>query len=254
MSRRTVALVLAVALAALATIALISYVRGLEDKAFEGTETVEVFVAKQDIVAGVSGDTAGQQGLIETRTVPAKVRPAGAITSLQEISGKIAIVQIFKDEIIVGPRFQLPGAAAARVLPIPQGRQAISIQVGPVPGVAGFIQPGDRVSLIVQAARNPRQSATAQNQGAFVKYLMQNLDVIAVGSRVAAQTAAPAAGTNQQAQQEQACCVLTFALSPEQAEILVFAALNTQMYFTLLPDAKAPPVSTPGRQLVNLFS
>src|SRR5688572_8606871 len=102
MSRRTVALVLAVALAALATIALISYIRGLEDKAFEGSEVVEVFVAKQDIAAGVTGDTAGQQGLIERRTVPAKVRPAGAITSLEEISGKFAAVQIFKDEVIVG--------------------------------------------------------------------------------------------------------------------------------------------------------
>ncbi|MFY9588636.1 MAG: Flp pilus assembly protein CpaB [Actinomycetota bacterium] len=255
MSRRTLALVLAVALALLATLALYSYIKSLEDKAFEGSEIVEVFVAKQDIGAGVSGDTAGSQGLIERRTVPAKVRPSGAITSLTEISGKIAIVQIFKDEIIVAPRFQVPGAAAARVLPIGEGKQAISLQVGQVPGVAGFIQPGDRVSLIAQTAQRPgATSTTARQAGPFVHYLLQNMDVIAVGSRVAAQTAAtPATPTDQQAQQ-QACCILTFSVTPAQAEIIAFAALNTQMYFTLLPDAKQPPANTPGRQVTNLFS
>jgi pilus assembly protein CpaB len=253
MSRRTLALVLAVALALLATLALYSYIRGIEDDALKGSEPVEVFVAKQDISAGVSGDTAGSQGLIERRTVPAKVRPTGAITSLTEISGKIAIVQIFKDEIIVSPRFQVPGAAAARVLPIGEGKQAISLQVGQVPGVAGFIQPGDRVSLIVQAAQRPGATATARNTGPFVHFLMQNMDVIAVGSRVAAQTATAATPTDQAAQQA-ACCVLTFAVTPAQAEIIAFAALNTQMYFTLLPDAKQPPANTPGRQLTNLFS
>lgn len=248
MSRRTVALVLAVALAALATIALISYVRGLEDEAFKGTEVVEVFVAKQDIAAGISGDTAGQQSLIERRTVPAKVRPVGAITSLQEISGKVAVVQIFKDEIIVAPRFQVPGAAAARVLPIGEGKQAISLQVGSVPGVAGFIQPGDRVSLIVEAAQGP-----GGRPGPFVHYLMQNMDVIAVGSRVAAQ-AAPQPAAQQQQQAQQACCVLTFSVTAAQAEIIAFAAMNTPMYFTLLPDAKQPAANVPGRNLANLFS
>ena len=253
MSRRTIALVLAVALALLATLALYSYIKSLEDDALGKGEKVDVFVAKQDIPAGVTGDTAGSQGLIERRTVPALVKPSGAITSLTEISGKIAIVQIYKDEIIVGPRFQIPGAAAARVLPIGQGKQAISLQVGQVPGVAGFIQPGDRVSLIAQVAQRPGTTTSSRQTGPFVKFLMQNMDVIAVGSRVAAQTTAVTQNADQAAQQ-QACCVLTFSVTPAQAEIIAFAALNTQMYFTLLPDAKQSPVNTSGRQFANLFS
>ena len=251
MSRRTLALVLAVGLALLATLALYSYIKGIEDRANEGLTLVDVFVAKQDIAAGISGDTAGSQSLIERKRVPEKYVPTGAIRSLTEISGKIAIVNIYKDEVIVGPRFAVPGTNAARVLPIGEGKQAISLQVGQVPGVAGFIQPGDRVSLIVQTASNPRSTST-RTTGSFVKYLMQNMDVIAVGTRVAAQTStAPA---TDQAAQQQACCILTFAVSPAQAEIIAFAALNTQMYFTLLPDAKQAPANTPGRQLANLFS
>src|SRR5688500_6757777 len=196
MSRRTVALVLAVALAALATIALISYVRGLEDKAFEGTEIVDVFVAKQDIPAGVSGDTAGQQGLIERRSVPAKVRPETSITSLQEISGKIAAVQIFKDEIIVGARFVTPGAAVKGVLPIPQGRQAVSVQVSTPQGVAGFIQPGDQVSVIVKITR----PGTGAQSGEVARYLLQRIDVLAVGTRVVSVGATTQPAAEQQAQ------------------------------------------------------
>lgn len=248
MSRRTIALVLAVALAALATIALISYVRGLEDDILQGTEPVEVFVAKQDIPAGVTGDTASQQGLIERFQVPGKVAPEGAITSLQEISGRIAAVQIFKDEIIVGQRFVVPGAAVKGVLPIPEGRHAISVQVASPPGVAGFIQPGDRISLIIHIARPGNTAATS---GPIARYLLQNIDVLAVGSRIVGAGLAP--GTAEGGPVDQACCLLTVALTPGQAEQLVFAINNGQLYFTLLPE-KAPNANTPGRTLTNLFN
>jgi Flp pilus assembly protein CpaB len=249
MSRRTIALVLAVALAALATIALISYVKGLEDKAFEGTETIEVFVAKQDIAAGVTGDTAAQQGLIERTTVPAKVRPEGAIRSLEQISGHLAAVQIYKGEIIVQQRFVAPGQGVKNVLPIPEGQQAVSIAISGAPSVGGFVQPGDQVSLIIQTQnRRPGGAViTGPAAGNITKYLMQNLDVIAVGSRIVS-----SATTTGQTAQEQPAGIFTFAVTPAQAEQLVFASLNTTLYFTLLP-ANSKPVVTRGRTFANLF-
>jgi pilus assembly protein CpaB len=248
MSRRTIALVLAVALAALATIALISYIRGLEDKYLSEQEAVDVFVAKQDISPGVSGDTASNQGLLERQTVPAKLRPAGAIASLEQISGKVAAVRIFKGEIIVEPRFVTSGTPVKGVLPIPADKQAVSLQVAVAPGVAGFIQPGDKVSLIVQSTRGLRGQASTT--GPLVRYLIQGLDVLAVGNRVVTSTAAtPGAAQEQQVQ----CCLLTFAVNGPQAEQIVFAVHNTELYFTLLPE-KAPRVSTGGRTFANLFS
>lgn len=247
MSRRTVALVLAVLLAALATIALISYVSGLEDKVYEGQQVVDVFVAKQDIAPGVSGDTASSQGLLVSTKIAEKVVPEGAITSLQEISGKIAAVQIFKDEIIVGARFVAPGAAVRGVLPIAQGKQAISVQVGTPAGVAGFVQPGDQVSIIVHLAREGRPPAG----GEIARYLLQRIDVLAVGTRVVAVGAAQQ-GQEQQAQNV-ACCLFTLAVSPGQAEQLVYAQTNGQLTFTLLPEG-AQPVNSGGRTIVNLFN
>ena len=256
MSRRTIALILAVALAALATIALISYIRGLEDEVFAGSEIVKVFVAKQDIPAGVTGDTASSQGLIEERDVPKKVVPVGAITTLQDISGKVSIVTIYQDEIIVGPRFAAPGEAT-NVLPIPAGRHAISLQAGLAPAVAGFIQPGDKISLMVQINRvaqtaNGTPIRNPALNGPFVRYLLQAVDVLAVGSRVVSGATTTAAdGTTAPADQG-GCCLLTLALTPQQSEQLVYAILNGQIYLTLLPD-KATPVTTAGRTATNLF-
>lgn len=248
MSRRTIALVLAVVLAGLATIALISYIQGVKRDLSAGKTPVEVFVAKQDIPAGVSGDTASQQGLFEQRTVTEDVKPDTAITSLQEVSGKIAAVQIFKDEVIVSQRFVTPGAAVRGVLPIPQGRHAVSVQVAPPAGVAGFIQPGDQVSLITQVNR-PGAGAAG---GTIARFLLQRVDVLAVGSRVVAVSATPAQ-TGAQPAAEVACCLLTLALTPGQAEQLVFASLNGQLVFTLLPEG-SQPANTPGRTIANLFN
>jgi pilus assembly protein CpaB len=248
MSRRTIALVLAVALAALATIALISYINGLEDRTLKGQVSVNVFVAKQDIAAGVTGDTASQQGLIEQTTVPAKVAPEGAITSLQQISGRLAAVQIYKDEIIVQQRFVAPGQGVKNVLPIAAGKQAVSVAVAGAPAVGGFVQPGDQVSLIVQTVnrRAGGLPVVGAGSGNIVRYLMQNLDVIAVGSRIV--SSAVPAGTTAEAP----AGIFTFAVTPAQAEQLVFAALNTTLYFTLLP-ADSKPVATRGRTFANLF-
>ena len=252
MSRRTIALILAVALAALATLALISYVRSVERKADAQAQPVTVFVAKQDIAPGVSGDTASSQGLITQAVAPAKVVPDGAITSLQQISGKIAAVQIYKDEIIVGQRFVAPGVSATHVLPIPPGKQAVSISIAGAPAVGGFVQPGDQVSLVVQTTNRRNGTAVTGSQaGPIVKYLMQNLDVIAVGTQVVTTAATPA--NNAQQPPAQNTGIFTFAVTPTQAEQLIFATLNTTLYFTLLPE-KSPTVKTNGRTFANLFS
>jgi pilus assembly protein CpaB len=251
MSRRTIALIVAVALAALATIALISYINGVEDRANKNQITQDVFVAKQDIAAGTTGDTASSSGLFDRVTVPAKVIPSGAITSLEQISGRIAAVQIFKGEIIVQQRFVAPGQAIKGLLPIPPGKQAVSISISGAPAVGGFVQPGDQVTLVVSSTKGIG-GRPVTGGGPLVKFLMQKLDVIAVGNQVVTNTAAPINNQTTQQPQNQGG-IWTFALTPTQIEQLIFAMQNTTPYFTLLPE-KSNPVKTAGRTFANLFS
>lgn len=253
MSRRTVALVASVVLAAVAAVALISYVRGLENKAFEGTETVSVFVAKEPIPAGTTGEFATQRNLIERTTIPKKVRADGAITSLDEIRGKVAAVTILKGEQIVSPRFVLPGQVRG-TLPIPANRVAISLEVGIPPGVAGFVQRGDRISIIAQLSV-PRRGARATGTAAAptetrVQFLLQSVEVLEIGQRVVTTTQTGQQG--QSTQQSEGRVLATLALTPGDAEKLAYAIFQGQLYFTLLPEG-AKPAGTAGRTAENAF-
>lgn len=247
MTKRGGGLVLALALAALATGALISYVRGVEDEAFRGAETVHVFVARDTIPVGTSAEAAVRGALVERTQVPRKVVAEGAVASLDQIRGKVAAVTIVRGEQILASRFVLASQVVSG-LPIPAGRHAMAVEVDAPPGVAGFVQPGTRVSVLAHVdVRLPNREDTEPQ----AKFLLQNVEVLAVGQRVAL-----ASGSREKARAETAQgsekVLLTLAVTPSEAEKLAFALFEGDVYFTLLPQG-AKPVGTAGRNNRNLF-
>jgi pilus assembly protein CpaB len=249
MSRRTVALIASIVLAAIATVALVSYIRSLENKAAAGAKTVSVYVAKDTIPQGTTLEFASSKGLFDKTVIPEKFVAQGSVGSLDEIKGKVAQVTILKGEQIVGSRWVAPGQQGGG-LPIPNGSVAISIQVEQVPGVAGFVQPGSRISIIGHLDLQPLPGATGSAARTIhvVKYILQNVEVLAIGPRVvtvAGQAAPPpASGT---------AVLATLSLTPSQAEKLVFFRIHGDMTFTLLPQG-AKPAKTSGRTQDNAFS
>lgn len=252
MSRRTIALVAAVVLAAVATVALISYVQGARNKIEEKEAPVDVYVAKEAIPQGVSGDAVISQGLIVKETVPSKLRPEGAITSLLEIKGRVAAVTILPRETIIGARFVAPGQAGGG-LPVPVNRVAMSIEVDIPQGVASFVRQGDRVGIVgkvlVPATGTNQQTGQKQTEPK-AKFIVQNVAVLAVGQRV---VTVQEDGTQQQkAQTSTSKVLITIAVTPGQAERLVFAVLEGDVYFVLVQkDFKS--VKTPGRTARNVL-
>lgn len=244
LSRRAIALIIAVVLAAVATVALVSYVQSAHSKSLP--HPVTAYVAKQDIAAGTDAATIISKGLIETKTVDKSVVPSGAITSLTDIQGQQALVDIAQNEIILASRFATPGSATplGQLLSIPTGFQAMSVEVSTIPGVANFIQAGNKVSILVQL---PNAQGLSQ-----VKFLLQNVLVLQVGTRV---IAVPAAGqpTTSSVQQTSGKVDLTLAVTAAQAEKLGLATLQGVLYFTLVP-ADSKPVNTPGRTIKNEYA
>ena len=247
LSRRGIALIIAVVLAAVATVALVSYVQSAHSKSLP--HPVTAYVAKQNIPAGTDAATIQSKGLIETKTVDQSVLPVGAITSVADIQGKVASIDIAQNEIIVATRFRLltetgPGT---QLLTIPTGFQAISVEVSTIPGVANFIQPNDKVSILVQLPL-----ATAAQNTNQVRFLLQDVQVLQVGQRV---ITAPVNGqpAGSAVQQLAGKVDLTLAVTPAQAEKLGFAILNGTVYFTLVPPSDKP-IATPGRSLKNEYA
>lgn len=243
-TKRTMAVVVAIGLAGAATLGLVAYVGGIEARALRSTEAIDTFVAKEIIPIGTAGDSAISNGLIVRRPVPRLALTDGVIQSLVEIKDKVAGANILKGEQIVGARFV--NATEVRGLrPIPADRQALSVEVATPPGVAGFITPGDRVSIIAQI------ETTGESR---VQYLLQDVEVLAVGNRTANTETKqqPSGGLGAAAAQQQQRVLLTLALTPAESEKLVYAVLKGQVYFTLLPQDQKP-VGTSGRTSQNVF-
>lgn len=249
---RIIAIVLAIALAGFATWAIYTYVQGLEQRAFEEAELVEVFIAQEEIPEGMTASAAGEAGLIERGSIPQRNVPDAPVTALDQIEGRVAAARIMENEVLVLGRWVDPDDVDTAELEIPDDFEALSVQVGIPPGVAGFIRPGDRVSLIATVER-PGETITEEDgtvieeESEFrTQYLLQDIQVLAAGRRVETEEG------EGDVEESGGDVLLTVALEPEDAERLVFAIETASLYFTLLPEG-AEPEDTPGRTIDDLF-
>lgn len=248
MTRRTVAIIVAIVLGIVAVVAIVQYTQGVKNEAQAQNEPVQVYVAQETIPAGMTAQQAIDQGLIVQDTAPRRNVPAGAIDALSDIEGRVAAAAINPGEEIVAGRFVQPGQATT-ALSIPEGFHAISIDVGLVPSAAGFIEPGSRVGVLLNANLPDQQAADGQaGEGpSHTEFLMQNVQVIAIGRETTTTT-------NQEGEQQQeTSTVATLALRPQDAERLAHAQFVGQLYLTLMPDG-SEIVDTPGADgFLDLF-
>lgn len=266
MSRRIIGLVLALVLAGVATFFLISWVQSARQEVVEDTVFVEVFTAAGTIEAGTPSDVAINRGLITRSSIPQESVPAGAVGELEQISGQLAVSTIFEGEVIIVSRFGDVAQTETGLQEIPEDRQAVTVEAGVVPGLAGFVRPGDRLSVVasltvqddavvVDAEGNPVETAEA---GIRTQYIVQDAIVLAVGQRVVTfdengrKTGYTIAEGNDR-------YIFTLALPPADIERLLFATNQvttvpgSQIWFTLLPEGQEP-VNTPGRTIDDIFS
>ena len=130
----------------------------------------------------------------------------------------------------------LAAAAAttpATTLDIPDGMEAVAVQLTFVPGVAGYVHNGDNVNIYGvfkadQPAGGPKVPA--------VKLALSNVKVLSVTS--------PAPGADNGA------ATYLLALTPPQAEQVMYLASLQSLYMSLTRKG-APPASTPGHNISN---
>lgn len=239
---RLLAIAAAVVLAGIAAAAVYVYVQGIEQRTLRGAELVDVYVANEDIPAGISGEAASDASIEQGTTIRDAV-PGGAITGLDEITDLVTTSPIYAGEVITRNRFE-DVAEAAPSLDIPDDMEAVSVQVGAPQGVAGFVSSGDRVSLIatLEAAAGTEDEEPAVQSA---QYVLQDVLVLATGQLVGETADDVQTGGEQ--------VLLTVALEPEDAERLVFAINQSTLYFTLLPEDAPSSPSTPGTTLEDLF-
>jgi pilus assembly protein CpaB len=227
--RRTVILVVAVVVAAVAAFSTYAWLNGVQDRAYEDAKLVKVYKVAKDIEKGVAGEQALESESVRADEAPEEFRPATALTDINVIRGKVALTKLSAGQIVVDGMFVDPRTeqvtASQRIEP---GRVAVTVSVDQVEGVAGLLVPGDRVDIML-----------TRSTGGLVNMLFQNVEILFIGT-----TAAPQPGETQ-AVAATTSNLITFSVPPLAAEKLVRATRFGDMKITLAlvpPDNQPVPV------------
>ena len=150
-SRRTLILIAAIGVGLFAGLALLNYVRGIEDDLYADAQPVLVLIASEDIPEGTPAALAIE--MMVPQDIPLTIRPATfvPINSAEQITGLVSRGLIPKNQIIIQGLFVDPAIVSARFTDqVPSGQVAMTIMVGQVEAVGGYLQPGDEVNIMVR--------------------------------------------------------------------------------------------------------
>ncbi len=182
-SRRTLILIAAVLVGAIAAFALWTYVGGIEDEANDNAERVQIYKIVEDIPKGTFGDEAFAQGLIEPDEIAAEYRPATAITAPSQIDGLVAISDLAANQVVVTNQFVTQQDSLSTFSQLLRNNEvAVTISVDQIRGVAGLLVPGDFVNILVTGttpAEGGEEGGQVYTQPA--RYLYQKVQILAVG-------------------------------------------------------------------------
>ena len=116
---------------------------------------------------------------------PASSVPAGAFTSREALLGpgglRTVVVAIAQNEPILAAKITGPGQRGSLSAVIDADKKAVTIRVDDVLGVAGFVQPDDRVDVLLTRNDRPASpSASHSPEAAYSDLLLQNVRVLAI--------------------------------------------------------------------------
>jgi pilus assembly protein CpaB len=282
-TRRLLLLTVALLLAGLAGVGAWWFLTGVEDDIRAGTEVVTVYRTVDAIEPGTPGDLLISQnrwalGETERQNVPDNAIPEGSL--VDALQGKLAAGPISGNQILTTDQF-VDVAAGVKPLSelITEGKQAMTIRVDDERGVNGFVEPGDRVNILVttevdllfggpfgrvldqpQPTGEDEVVATADDERTVSRvvsrFVLQGISVLAVGRELrpaddAPQEVALMPAENAEVEVEPVQLV-TLEVDADQAERLAYALERGSVWLTLVPE-ELVDVPSDGVTLENLF-
>ncbi|MBK5222404.1 MAG: Flp pilus assembly protein CpaB [Acidimicrobiia bacterium] len=249
-SRRTLILIAAIAVGAIAAFALFNYVKGIEDRANEQAERVPVYKVALDIPKGTPGEQASSSELIVRSEIPREFLPANATANIETIEGRVALNDLSANQVLVEGMFVDPASALITFSErLTDGNVTMTISVDQVRGVGGLLVPGDEVNIMITSAPAELAEGEAPPEGAGpnedqaiytqpARYLYQQVPILAIGRNFVPQPGetvdpeAVAAGAG----------TITFIVPPDAAQRIASVDPGS-IYLSLVPpDFEAVPM------------
>lgn len=229
MKGRGLVVFLALILATLATAGVFMYTRGVKEEP-AGT-MVQVVVSKVDLPARTDLDQLIKDDEFRVIQVPEGVVVDGAITSVDQLAGKNNSVAILAGEQI--PAARISGNVPGGALAIPDGMEAITVQLETPRGVAGSINSGDQVT-IYSTFRDAPANGTGPKKETVTVVLVPTAELLAVFRPPSSAVFGGGEGETT-GEQLPGQLTVTVALTPEDAQHFVFSMEAGSVWFGLLP-------------------
>ncbi|MBG6189174.1 pilus assembly protein CpaB [Arthrobacter sp. CAN_A212] len=176
MKSRIIGAIAAVVLAVIGAVLLVQYVSASEQRALAGTETQTVLVVRNGISIPEGTTAEGIVELVSEEAVPAKVVPADAIVSLDQVAGLVTSVELVAGEQVLSSRFVDPAELSEdSVVEVPEGMQEVTILLEPQRAVGGQIRPGDTVGVFISLEGGGEENPLAVSHLTLHKVLVTNV-------------------------------------------------------------------------------
>jgi pilus assembly protein CpaB len=157
--------------------------------------------------------------------------PEGAFARPEEVIGRGLIVNVVRNEPILGAKLASKEAGAGLPPIIPAGMRAVSVRVNEVIGVAGYVLPGTRVDVLATA------SPSSNSSDMITKVVLQNIQVLTAGTRLE---------QDDKEGKPVQVTVVTMSVTPEQAEKLALASTEGKIQLALRNPLDTSTPETPG--------
>lgn len=269
-SRRTIILIVAVIVGAIAAFGLLNYVRNVEGSVYDDAAPSQVWLVREDVPKGTPIAEAMAAGMIVEGEIPGSFRPATAVVDPQsELAGLVAVADLPANSPVVQGHFASPTSVSSSVTDRleQKGMVTMTMSVSQVRGVAYLVEPGDFVNILGVDVLDPSggapvtadfdseegetSAATSPDQLAFTssdidgstiydnvaRYIYQRAEVLAVDKGLApdlGETADPA-----QATEARNSGLITLAVPPEVVQVLLSVGENA-FYLSLVPPSYEP--------------
>ena len=204
--------VLAVLVAAVAAYALYTYLKGQETKLTEAVATERIVVAAVEIPMG----TTINMTQVKTTEWPKSSMPQGSFSSTEQVIGRTSTQTFLAGDSITEPKLMpKEGPVGIMTYKIPEGHRAMTVGVDQVAGVAGFLNPGNIVDVVLTVL--PPGSTLSLS-----KIVLQNVPVLAIGQIVEQKEGKPVVVPT-----------VTVDVTPEDTEKLAVASTQGKLQLVL---------------------
>ena len=188
---------------------------------------MQVVVARRDLPVG---HLLGEE---DVRLVdwPSDAVPDGYARTVADVVGRGVIRNVLLNEPLLESNMAGRGAGGGLAIVIPDGMRGFTIRVDEASGVAGFIDQGTHVDVIVSM-----QPPNDSRQDLVTRIVLQNVEVVSRGQSI------------QRDEQGQPLVVpvVTVAVTPEEAERMAAISMNARFSLALRNMIDVKEVRTPG--------